>query len=92
MSDAITLMVTNLGTSVEAILLILTFGIYLIISAKDLRIGLIFLLYGTALEYIILDRFSLDLTYHTITLFLAVVLLALSLLISYSRKQQGGYV
>jgi len=76
----------SLGVGMEDTILIVTLLGSLVMFAKDLRIGLMFLFIMTGAEFMLFYSFSMDYVKALIIFLSTLVLLALSLLIGYGKS------
>lgn len=77
----------NIGTDVPFAVTLLIAIVSLIISTRDLRVGILFAFIMYALEFIVLRAFEYDTTYAVAGIFLTFAFMTLSLLI---RKSNTG--
>lgn len=80
--------VANLGISVQTFFIILIGISSLIFSAKDLRLGFIFLFVFSATGLLIFSALEMDATYYVYLTLISFVMMVLSLIIS-NRRSQG---
>jgi len=90
----INLLVSNIGSTFEAVILILVSLACLIVAGKDIRLGAIFFFLSTGLIFIWFKAFEITQGLNaTLALYVflgSIILLALTLLVT-TKPQQGGY-
>ena len=85
-------MVHNLGLQgLDQLVIIITVLSMLIFFAKDVRLGIVMLFFFSIIEFVLFYGAGYNTSYFLIMVFASVVLMAISLLISYS-KETGGIV
>lgn len=85
-SDILTLFATNLGTSIEALVILITFLGSLLFMANDVRIGLIIMLLAFACEFVIFYTFGMDTLMALTATLITLIALTLSIYLSYNRS------
>jgi hypothetical protein len=85
--------VHNLGlVGLDQLVIIITVLGMLIFFAKDVRLGIVMLFFFSIMEFVLFNAVGYRTDFVLIMVFASVVLMAISLLISYSRESGGGII
>ncbi|MEM5830527.1 MAG: hypothetical protein QXL82_03405 [Candidatus Aenigmatarchaeota archaeon] len=86
MIDIITLITTTLGITIEHLFLFLTAMFCIVLAAIDLRLSALIFFFLTAIQFAIFYNLKMNYTLHLAAVFISIIVMALSLLISQKYK------